>query len=129
MAYYDTTATNTQMTFVTSTITIPGGYYDGSGSDYTDSGSLDTVCPKQCNPFNPALNKCDITTSCTTSGSGKYYCACRSGYRASAWNEKDFSKQFKFNGQPYVYGIQGMVCDQLCSDQTCTEVLLRPQCL
>ncbi|KAF1918750.1 hypothetical protein BDU57DRAFT_119647 [Ampelomyces quisqualis] len=126
-AYYDSTATETQTTFVTSTTTAATGYYDDSGKDYTGS-TLDTVCPKQCNPFDPAANKCDMTSSCTTTGNGKYYCACRAGFRAGAWNEKDFSKQFKFASQPYVYTAEGVVCDKVCSDQTCSEVLLRPQC-
>ncbi|KAH7071379.1 hypothetical protein BKA63DRAFT_71848 [Paraphoma chrysanthemicola] len=95
--------------------------------DY-DGETLATICPKQCNPFDPAANKCDITSSCTTTGKGKYYCACRAGFRASAWNEKDFSKQFKFAGQPYVYTAEGVVCDKVCKDQTCSEVLSRPLC-
>jgi hypothetical protein len=125
--YYDTTATDTQTTFVTSTTTAANGYYDDSSKGYTGN-TLDTLCPKQCNPFDPAANKCDITTSCTTTGNGKYYCACRAGYRPGAWNEKDFSKMFKFKDQPYVYGAVNMVCDKLCSDQTCSEVIFRPQC-
>ncbi|KAH7079606.1 hypothetical protein FB567DRAFT_582327 [Paraphoma chrysanthemicola] len=103
-----------------------GAEYPGK-KDY-DGETLATICPKQCNPFDPAANKCDITSSCTTTGKGKYYCACRAGFRASAWNEKDFSKQFKFAGQPYVYTAEGVVCDKVCKDQTCTEVLSRPLC-
>jgi hypothetical protein len=108
----------------------PSDAYSSESADDKDwtGETLATVCPKQCNPFDPAANKCDITSSCTTTGKGKYYCACRAGYRASAWNAKDFSKQFKFEGQPYVYTAEGVVCDKVCSDQTCTDVLSRPLC-
>ncbi|KAH7413652.1 hypothetical protein DE146DRAFT_2291 [Phaeosphaeria sp. MPI-PUGE-AT-0046c] len=126
--YYENTATSTQTTFVTSTTAAAGGYKDSEAhADYTGD-TLDSICPKTCDPFNPAANKCDITSSCTTTGKGKYYCACRAGFRASAWNAKDFSKQFKFPDQPYVYTAEGVVCDTVCSDQTCTEVMSRPQC-
>lgn len=126
--YYESTTSSTQTTFVTSTTTVPGGHQGtGAQPDYTGD-TLAGICPKTCDPFNPAANKCDITSSCTTTGKGKYYCACRAGYRASAWNAKDFSKQFKFPDQPYVYTAEGVVCDKVCSDQTCTEVLSRPQC-
>lgn len=103
------------------------GYYDSGVKDYTGD-TLAGICPKTCNPFNPVENYCDITSSCTTTGGTKYYCACRAGYKASAWNEKDFSKQFHVPGQPYVYVAPGVVCDALCKDQTCTEVLERPKC-
>jgi hypothetical protein len=130
-AITSTATTSTATTFVTSTKTEePAQAYSGSSApdaDYTGD-TLDSVCPKQCNPFDPAQNKCDITTSCTTTGNNKYFCACRAGYRSSEWNEKDFSKQFKFDSQPYVYTAEGVVCDQLCSDQTCSEVIARPQC-
>ncbi|KAH8731865.1 hypothetical protein GQ44DRAFT_822008 [Phaeosphaeriaceae sp. PMI808] len=89
--------------------------------------TLATVCPNQCNPFNPALNK---TTSCATTGKDDHhYCACRAGFRANAWNAKDFSKQFKIPGQPYVYTAEGVVCDTVCSDLGCSEVLERPLCM
>jgi hypothetical protein len=90
--------------------------------------SLDSLCPKTCNPTDPLANKCDITTSCTPTGSGKYYCACRAGFMASDWNPKDFSKQFKIASQPYVYTAEGVVCNEVCSDSTCDEVMVRPQC-
>jgi hypothetical protein len=129
--YTDPTTTSTATTFVTSTKTEQSAQaYTGDSVpdvDYTGD-TLDSVCPKQCNPFDPAQNKCDITTSCTTTGNNKYFCACRAGFRSSEWNEKDFSKQFKFDSQPYVYTAEGVVCDQLCSDQTCSEVIARPQC-
>jgi hypothetical protein len=109
---------NIPTTLVTS---VTAGGYTGD--------SFDSLCPKTCNPFDPAANKCDITTSCTTTGNGKYYCACRAGFMASAWNPKDFSKQFKFAGQPYVYTAEGVVCDKVCSDPLkCDEVMMRPQC-
>jgi hypothetical protein len=91
--------------------------------------TLAEICPKSCDPFNPALNKCDITTSCTTTGGNAYMCACRAGYRADGWNAKDFSRQAKIPGLPYVYVEAGQVCDTLCSDQTCSEVLERPKCM
>lgn len=112
-------------TFIKSTKTAPPG---GFGTPGYESSTIASICPKQCNPFDPAQNKCDITTSCTTTGKDKYYCACRAGFRASAWNPKDFTKQFKFAAQPYVYVAPGEVCDQVCSDQTCTEVMMRPAC-
>jgi len=91
--------------------------------------SLAEMCPKSCNPFNPALNKCDITTSCTTTGGNAYMCACRAGYRADGWNAKDFARQAKIPGLPYVYVEAGQVCNTLCSDQNCSEVLERPNCM
>jgi hypothetical protein len=123
------TPTSTQTTFVTSTKTAvpytPGG--SSSEPGYTGS-TIAGICPQQCNPFDPAQNKCDITTSCTTTGNNKYYCACRAGFSLSKWNAKDFTKQFKFAAQPYVYVAPGEVCDKVCSDQTCSEIIARPSC-
>jgi len=116
---------NSKTTLVTSTKTAPPSGY---GTPGYEGSTIAGICPKQCNPFDPAQNKCDITTSCTTTGKDKYYCACRAGFRTSAWNPKDFTKQFKFAAQPYVYVAPGEVCDQVCSDQTCTEVMMRPAC-
>jgi hypothetical protein len=121
---YDTTTTATQTTLVTSVVTGSSPYETGDAG--STGNTLDSICPKQCNPFDPLANKCDITTACTTTGNGKYYCACRSGYRSSAFNAKDFSKQFRSGA--YVYGAENMVCDELCSDIYCSEVLERPQC-
>jgi hypothetical protein len=107
-----------------------GGGWSDPGSpagDYTGD-TLDTICPSTCNPFNPAENFCDITTGCTTTGGSKYYCACRAGFRADGYNAKDFSKQFKVAGQPYVYLAVSTSCNTPCSDQTCSEVLERSQC-
>ncbi|KAJ4377924.1 hypothetical protein N0V83_000754 [Neocucurbitaria cava] len=98
-----------------------------SDVDWTGA-TLAGVCPKTCDPFNPALNKCDSTTSCSTSGGTNYYCACRAGFMASGWNAKDFSKQFIVPGQPYVYVAPGVACDQPCADPSCGEVLTRPAC-
>ncbi|KAF1363636.1 hypothetical protein EJ07DRAFT_173519 [Lizonia empirigonia] len=106
------------------------GAYSDPGSpagDYTGD-TLDSLCPNVCNPFNPAENFCDITTGCTTTGGSKYYCACRAGYRADKYNAKDFSKQFRVAGQPYVYLAVSTPCNTLCSDSTCSEVLERSQC-
>ncbi|KAF3045879.1 hypothetical protein E8E12_003562 [Didymella heteroderae] len=107
-----------------------GGGWSDPGSpagDYTGE-TLDTICPSTCNPFNPAENFCDITTGCATTGGSKYYCACRAGFRADGYNAKDFSKQFKVAGQPYVYLAVSTSCNTPCSDQTCSEVLERSQC-
>jgi hypothetical protein len=90
--------------------------------------SFATICPVTCNPFDPAANFCDITQTCVTTGAGRFYCACRAGFRADEWNEKDFTKQFKVPGQPFVYGAERMACNTVCSDSTCSEVLERPQC-
>jgi hypothetical protein len=104
-------------------------YPDSSSpaKDYTGK-TFDTVCPATCNPFNPAENFCDSTTSCTTTGGSNYHCACRAGFRADGYNAKDFSKQFKVPGQPYVYLAVNVKCDTPCSDNTCSEVMERPQC-
>ncbi|KAF3054189.1 ADAM metallopeptidase with thrombospondin type 1, motif [Didymella keratinophila] len=106
-----------------------GGSDPGSpAGDYTGD-TLDTICPSTCNPFNPSENFCDVTTGCTTTGGSKYYCACRAGFRADGYNAKDFSKQFKVAGQPYVYLAVSTSCNTPCSDQTCSEVLERSQCM
>jgi len=107
-------------------------YYPASppaGVDYTGD-TLAGVCPLTCNATYPNLNFCDITTSCTTTGGsqGRNYCACRAGYRASRWNAKDFTKQFHVPGLPYVYVAPGVVCDEVCGDSLCSEVLVRPLC-
>jgi hypothetical protein len=135
---FDSTTTTTRTTFITSTKTADAAAESAVESAVesvtpisTNSDSSDTlagVCPATCNPTDPLANKCDITTSCTTTGNGKYYCACRAGFRAGTWNVQDFTKQFKFASQPYVYTAPGVVCDKVCEDQTCTEVGLRPQC-
>ncbi|KAF3009528.1 hypothetical protein E8E13_004670 [Curvularia kusanoi] len=105
-----------------------GGADPGSpAGDYTGD-TLDTICPSTCNPFNPAENFCDITTGCATTGGSKYYCACRAGFRADGFNAKDFSKQFKVAGQPYVYLAVSTPCNTPCDDQSCSEVLERDQC-
>ncbi|OAL42733.1 hypothetical protein IQ07DRAFT_606437 [Pyrenochaeta sp. DS3sAY3a] len=108
-----------------------GGYHPAGPSGgypaYSDD-TLSTACPKQCNPFDPTANRCDITSSCTTTGKDKYYCACRAGFRPSAWDAKDLSKQFRLKSQPYVYTGEDVVCDTVCNDTSCSEVLEKPQC-
>lgn len=107
---------------------LPAGYVT-SGDTWTGS-TLASLCPKQCNPFNPAENFCDTqSTGCTTSGGSKYYCACRAGYKLSKAANKDFSQQFKVPGQPYVYTWPGAVCDELCDDPLCNEIMLRAVCV
>jgi hypothetical protein len=123
---YDSTTTATQTTLVTQVVTESSPYETGSAGYI--GNTLDSVCPKQCNPLDPLANKCDITSSCTTTGEGKYYCACRAGYMSSEFNAKDFSKQFKLTKEDRVYGAESMVCDKVCDDIYCSEVLVRPQC-
>ena len=107
---------------------LPAGYVT-SGDTWTGT-TLKNLCPKQCNPFNPAENFCDSqSTGCTTSGGSKYYCACRAGYKLSGAADKDFSQQFKVPGQPYVYTWPGAKCDELCDDPLCNEVMLRAICV
>ncbi|KAF2826970.1 hypothetical protein CC86DRAFT_370068 [Ophiobolus disseminans] len=53
-------------------------YAADKDKDWTGD-TLATICPTSCNPFYPQFNMCDITTSCTTTGSAHYYCACRAG--------------------------------------------------
>ncbi|CBY00290.1 hypothetical protein IAQ61_011220 [Plenodomus lingam] len=98
----------------------------GKPADYTGD-TLAGICPKTCNPDSDK-DYCDITTSCTTTGGSKNYCACRAGYMASAWNAKDFSKQFRVEGHPFVYVAPGVVCDKVCGDYSCKDVLTRPKC-
>ncbi|KAL5117444.1 hypothetical protein ACEQ8H_004609 [Pleosporales sp. CAS-2024a] len=119
----------TPTTLATSTKSADSGSYGGGSSSevgYTGD-TIASICPKQCNPTS-GLNRCDVTTSCTGTGSGRTYCTCRAGYRSSQWNPKDFTKQFKFVGQPFVFVAPGEVCSELCSDQTCSEVIVRQQC-
>lgn len=106
---------------------LPAGSVS-SGDTWTGD-TLAGLCPKTCNPFNPAENFCGITTGCTTTGGRNYYCACRAGYKVGKAADKDFSQQFKVPGQPYVYTWPGAECDTLCEDQLCNEVMERAQCL
>jgi hypothetical protein len=89
-----------------------------------DANQLANNCPATCNPMDPAANKCDITTSCITTGGGRYYCACPAGYRFTGPNPAEF----KVDGQPYVYGATSQACSTVCQDQTCSEVPVRQQC-
>ncbi|KAL5383708.1 hypothetical protein DPSP01_005812 [Paraphaeosphaeria sporulosa] len=107
---------------------FPAG--DVSSGDTFTGSTLAGVCPKQCNPFNPTENLCDHdSTGCTTAGGSKYYCACRAGFKLSDGANKDFSKQFKVPGQPYVYVWPGAKCDKPCESGLCDEVLVRDQCV
>ncbi|KAH9882525.1 hypothetical protein J1614_000761 [Plenodomus biglobosus] len=110
----------------TTLVSSVSGYAPAASADYTGD-TLAGICPKTCDP-DAEKNYCDITTSCTTSGGSKDYCACRAGYMASAWNAKDFSKQFRVDGQPFVYVAPGVVCDKVCGEKTCKDVLTRPKC-
>jgi len=107
---------------------LPAGYAT-QGDTWTGT-TLANICPKQCNPFNPAENFCDSQSSgCTTAGGSKYYCACRAGYRLDGVNPKDYSRQFKVSGQPYVYVYPGGACNTLCGDPSCNEVMIRGHCV
>jgi hypothetical protein len=126
--------TSTSTTTVNTLVTLTRPYPPSTPVPYPvdDSYTDDTlagVCPKQCNPFNPSLNYCDITTSCTTSGgTDKHYCACRADFKAD-YNDSDFFKHMHPSGQPFVYVTPGVVCDQLCDDTLCSEGMMRPGCL
>jgi hypothetical protein len=119
--------TDTSGPYTVPTDSYPGPYAGPTGP-FTGPSLADT-CPTPCDPFNPAANKCDGTTSCTTTGGKAYMCACRAGFRADGWNAKDFARQAKVPGLPYVYVEAGQSCNTVCSDQTCSEVLVRPNCL
>jgi hypothetical protein len=100
-----------------------------TGLGYTGN-TLGDVCPNTCNP-DPRYNMCGTTTSCVNSGSDRYYCACRSGYKAKEFNSHDFSKQFRIEPGPlaaYVFVAPGVECSELCSDIMCTEVMTRNNC-
>ncbi|KAF2252369.1 hypothetical protein BU26DRAFT_502849 [Trematosphaeria pertusa] len=105
-------------------------------------------CP-QCKPLPPD-NQCHITTSCTFNwghtgpGAAPYYCACRHGYRATGYDPKDTSIQWRLpwyagpNGQPSqegrVFVKPGVNCDTLCDKwydgaKGCQEVQLRSNCM
>ncbi|KAF2646739.1 hypothetical protein P280DRAFT_464926 [Massarina eburnea CBS 473.64] len=106
---------------------VPGNGNVNEGDTWTGD-SLGSICPKSCNPFDPAQNFCDITTGCTTTGGAKYNCACRAGYRYDDGVPENFALQFKAPGQPYVYGPPGRSCNTLCKDSLCSEVPVREQC-
>lgn len=92
----------------------------------------------QCGTCNPTagLNKCDITTSCITTGTGtNHYCACRAGFKATT--ATDPSKQFRLSmpGQEYrVFVPENTPCNELCdyphgySPLLCSEVALQNTC-
>ncbi|KAL2121721.1 hypothetical protein VTJ04DRAFT_2176 [Mycothermus thermophilus] len=98
-----------------------------------DTGSGGTC--QTCDP-NPFLNQCTITTSCiNTHPYGKYYCACRAGYRADGLaptNPRQF--RLKFIGQEYrVFVAPGIECNTLCTNpfpgpDSCQEVPVGEGC-
>ncbi|KAH8672130.1 hypothetical protein BGZ60DRAFT_430549 [Tricladium varicosporioides] len=101
--------------------------------------ALDNCAPKPaaCGTCNPTsgLNKCDITSTCISTGS-KFHCACRAGYKAAAGNN-DVSKQFRLPWDGYkhlVFVTEGTVCNTLCdnpfgfSDKLCAEVGMQNMC-
>ncbi|KAF2672578.1 hypothetical protein BT63DRAFT_450604 [Microthyrium microscopicum] len=99
------------------------------------------TCPiAQCFPF-PEQNKCDITTSCTSTGAihsggttAPDYCACRAGYKAdpAVYPPSDGSVQMRlvWPGQEgRVFVKPGVPCNTLCDHwelgaQGCQEVPL-----
>lgn len=142
--YMSTSTSTSDMTSEPSTLsTVTTAYgsslsnapYPSSNSPEYPSWTGDTlagVCPKTCDPVHPNLNYCDITTTCTSAGGNKNYCACRGGYSAGAWNERDFSKQFRVPGYSFVgrvFVAPGVVCNKVCEDSLCSAVLERPQCV
>jgi hypothetical protein len=126
------------------------GYVDpGEDCDEGDklNGSSSSNCTKDCHwnhppqhcptcDPNPFYNKCTITTSCISFlNTGRDYCACRAGYRASGLDAAS-SLQFRldFPGQEYrVFVAPGVDCDQLCTypfpgPDSCQEVPVRHDC-
>ncbi|PVF98746.1 zincin [Serendipita vermifera] len=101
-----------------------------------------TLCDEsripKCGTCNPVagLNKCDITTSCITTGTGaNHYCACRAGFKATT--ATDPTKQFRLPmpGQEYrVFVPENTPCNELCnyphgfSPLLCAEVDLQNTC-
>jgi hypothetical protein len=87
-----------------------------------------------CNPIS-GLNKCDITTSCISTGA-KFHCACAAGFKAAA-SDTDISKHFRLPWDNYrhlVFVPENTPCNVLCnnhagiSDQLCAEVKLQDMC-
>jgi hypothetical protein len=116
----------TPTTMVTA-VMPPYTYTAPPAKDYTGD-ILASLRPVACDP-SPLSTKCDISTSCTSTGGPNLHCAYRGGFRSSAWNVKNFSKQFRVPGQPFVYVAPGVVCDKLCDLQYCAEVMERPLCM
>ncbi|WEW56294.1 hypothetical protein PRK78_001737 [Emydomyces testavorans] len=98
-------------------------------------------CPpkekEECGTCNPiaGLNKCDISTSCITTG-GKFHCACRAGFKAAAAGN-DIKKHFRLPWDNYrhlVFVPENTPCNTLCdnpygfSPELCSEVELRETC-
>ncbi|PGH27873.1 hypothetical protein AJ80_00423 [Polytolypa hystricis UAMH7299] len=101
------------------------------GHDDSDSWK-GKKCPT-CDPIS-GQNKCDITTSCISTGTD-FHCACRAGYKASKHDNshKQFRLPFK-NYEFLVFVPENTPCDVLCDDallpppQLCSEVRFRDQC-
>lgn len=93
--------------------------------------------PKACGTCNPisGLNKCDITTSCISTGT-KFHCACRAGFKA-AGGDNDSTTHFRLPWDNYrhlVFVPENTPCDVLCnspngfSPDLCAEVSLQNTC-
>jgi hypothetical protein len=68
-----------------------------------------------CNP-DAAQNRCDITTSCNSTGT-HFRCACRAGYKAST--DGDIRRQFRIalpGLEHIVYVADDTPCATLCDD-------------
>ncbi|KAJ4232955.1 hypothetical protein NW757_013740 [Fusarium falciforme] len=87
-----------------------------------------------CNPISD-LNKCDISTSCISTGT-KFHCACRAGFKAAA-GDADVSKHFRLPWDNYrhlVFVPENTPCNTLCdnphgfSPQLCAEVKKQDMC-
>ncbi|EEP79195.1 hypothetical protein UREG_04041 [Uncinocarpus reesii 1704] len=87
-----------------------------------------------CNPV-AGLNKCDISTSCISTG-GKFHCACRAGFKANAAGS-DTTKHFRLPWDNYrhlVFVPENTQCNTLCdnphgiSPELCSEVELKETC-
>lgn len=126
---YEETTFVTEYSTVVEIVTVDPTVYPPAPTD-----TIGGLCPAECNPLDPSQNACDGTTSCTTTSGlypSRYYCACRAGYRAD-YSPANFERQMRtdnVNTQARVYVGVGVVCDTLCSDPTCSEVVVRPQCV
>ncbi|KAG9229148.1 hypothetical protein BJ875DRAFT_208025 [Amylocarpus encephaloides] len=93
--------------------------------------------PETCGTCNPVSgrNKCDITTSCISTGA-KFHCACAAGFKAAA-GDSDMTKHFRLpweNFRHLVFVPENTPCNVLCnnpngfSPELCKEVILQDMC-
>ncbi|RUS29182.1 peptidase family M12A-domain-containing protein [Jimgerdemannia flammicorona] len=97
----------------------------------------DLACdnPRLCIPY-PGQNKCDPTTSCTSTDLG-FMCACRPGYKATTQTNNDLQwrQLWSVPGHEHrVFVKPGTVCNTLCDKlyvdpiDVCSDVTLVNQC-